>query len=141
MKNSTVVKLVVLGMLVAGLSARPANAQVFKGNFTLPKATRWGLATLPAGDYSFALDHDYGASMITVFQGAQAVARIQTVSVSDMKAGRSEMVMEGGKIREVKLPQLGVTLEYFRAHNPGHRADSQSPVAQIIPVTMMGAGR
>ena len=52
----TVLRLLVLGVLVAGFNSKPASAQVFKGKFTLPSTTRWSIATLPAGDYSFTLD-------------------------------------------------------------------------------------
>jgi hypothetical protein len=136
-----VLKVVVLGVLVAGLNAKAADLPAFQGKFTLPSATRWGQATLPAGDYSFALDHDYPGSLITVFRGTKTVARIQAVGMSDMNSGHSEMVMENGRIREVRLPQVGVTLEYFSTHHSRHGAAPQEPLAQIIPVTMASAGR
>jgi hypothetical protein len=137
----TVLRLVVLGMLVVGFNANLANAQTFKGKFTLPSATRWGLATLPAGEYSFTLDSDYPGSRVTIYRGTQGVARIQTPVVNSMKSGSSEIVMENGTVREVNLPQIGVSLHYPK-HNPGHRAAPQEPqVAQIIPVAATGKGR
>ena len=61
--------------------------------------------------------------------------------ISYIKSGRSEIVMESGTVREVSLPQIGVSLHY-PTHNPGHRAAPQEPqLAQIIPVAKAGAGR
>jgi hypothetical protein len=137
----TVLRLLVLGLLVAGFNARPASAQAFQGKFTLPSTTRWGLATLPAGDYSFTLDHGYPGSFVTVFRGTQTVARIQTPGISYIKSGRSEMVLENGNVRMLSLSQIGVSLDY-PAPNRRHRAAPQEPqLAQIIPVAKTGAGR
>jgi hypothetical protein len=42
-------------LILAGL-ANAGNAQnAYQGKFTLPFETHWGDATLPAGDYTFAL--------------------------------------------------------------------------------------
>jgi hypothetical protein len=137
----TVLRLLVLGVLVAGFNAKPASAQAFQGKFTLPSATRWSYATLPAGDYSFTLDTDYRGSRVTIFRGTQAVARILSPVVNSLKSGRSEIVMESGTVREVNLPTIGVNLHY-PTPNPGHRAAPQEPqLAQIIPAAKAGAGR
>ncbi|MGA3327561.1 MAG: hypothetical protein ABSF45_24115 [Terriglobia bacterium] len=137
----TVLRLLVLGVLVAGFNARPASAQVLKGKFTLPSAIRWGQATLAAGNYSFALDKDYSGGVVTVLRGTQAVALIQSSIVNDIKSGRSEMVLENGNVRKLNLPQIGVSFNY-PAQNPGHRAAPKQPqLAQIIPIAAVGVGR
>jgi hypothetical protein len=137
----TVLRLLVLGLLVAGFNAKPASAQAFQGKFTLASATRWGVATLPAGDYSFTLDKDYAGSVVTVLRGTHTVARIQTPGISYIKSGRSEMVMESGTVREVNLPTIGVSLHYPMP-NLGHRSAPREPqLAQITPVAKAGAGR
>ena len=74
-RTFTVLRLLVLGVLVAGFNAKPASAQAFQGKFTLPSETRWGQATLPAGDYSFTLDKDYPGSRVTIVRGRQTVAQ------------------------------------------------------------------
>ena len=137
----TVLRLMVLGVLVAGFNAKPASAQVFRGKFTLPSATRWSWATLPAGDYSFTLDHDYTSSEVKVFRGTQFVARIQTVSMDPIPSGRSEILVESGAVRRVRLPQIGVVLDYPAPHT-GHRAaPRERQLAQVIPVGAAGVGR
>ena len=48
--------LVVLVILAGTLSAGMASARDYAGSCTLPFATQWGFATLPAGDYSIRID-------------------------------------------------------------------------------------
>lgn len=133
----TVLGLLVLGVVVAGLNAKAADVPA---QFTLATETRWGQATLPTGDYSFTLDHDYPGSVVTVMRGTKTVARIQTPGMKYIQSGRSEIIMASGSVREVNLPTIGVSLHY-PTHNGGHRAAPQEPqVAQIVPVTVGGAG-
>jgi hypothetical protein len=137
----TVLRLLVLAVLVAGFNAKPASAQVIQGKFTLPFTARWGLATLPAGNYSFTLDKDSTDSMVTVYRGTRRVAQVLTPGISYTTSGRSEMVLEGGTVRQLSLPQIGVTLDY-PAHNPRHRAaPEEAQNARIIQVAAAGAGR
>ncbi len=140
-QKSTVLRLLVLGMMVAGFSAKPASAQVLQGKFTLTSAIRWNQATLAAGEYTFMLDHKYPGNIVTVFRGTRTVARIQTASMSNIKSGNTEMVVESGTVRDVNLPMIGVRLHYPMP-NSGHRAAPREPqLAQLIPVAMAGSGR
>ncbi len=66
----------------------------------------------PAGDYTFTVDRIAPGSVVTVFRGTQAVARIQGVSISDVQAGTSEIVKENGAVRQVSLPAMGVSLDF-----------------------------
>jgi hypothetical protein len=126
---------------MVGFNAKAANVPALQGKFTLPFVTHWGQATLPAGDYSFTLDKNYPGSVVTIFQGTRSVARIQTPGINYIKGGRSEIVMEGGTVREVNLPQIGVSLHY-PAPNSGHRQAPKQPlISRTIPVSMTGVGR
>ncbi len=140
-RMSTVVRLLVLGVLVAGFNIQAANPPALMGKFTLDSVTRWGRATLPAGEYSFAVDKNYAGSTVTVFHGTQPVARIQAAGIINIKSGRSEIVMQNGEVREVNLPTIGVSLHY-PAHNPHQGAAPQEmELARIIPATTASAGR
>jgi hypothetical protein len=135
----SIVSLLALGVLAAGFSAKPASAQVFQGKFTLPYEVHWGLATLPAGDYSFKLDEGYPEGRIDVCRGPQAVAFVQPLGYGNSKSNRSVIVVEAGIVRKLSLPQIGMDLT-FAAHKPAHRAPPQEKeLAQIIPVTAVGA--
>ena len=136
----TVLRLMVLGVLVAGFNLKPASAQTFQGKFTLPSEARWGLATLPAGEYTFTLDTNYPAKF-TVGCGTRNVALIPAQRSSHSTSGRSEMALENGTVREVSLPQIGKIFVY-PTDNAGHRAAPQAPqVARTIPITAVAVGR
>ena len=140
-RRFSVLGLLAVGLLAVGLNVKAADVAVFQGKFTLTSATRWGQATLPAGEYSFTLDHANAGSVITVHQGTRNVAQIMALGMSDSNSGRSEMLAEDGTVLEVNLPTIGVRLEYA-APKFNHRAAPREPLAaQIIPVATKGAGR
>lgn len=136
----TVIRLLVLGVLVAGFNAKAAPP-AFQGTFTLPSEVRWGIATLPAGDYSFTLDLDSGFGMIKVYRGINAVAMIPTVGPGDSESDRSEIVMEDGAVRKVNLPQIGVSLNYPSPNSRHRAAPEETEAALHIPVAARRAGR
>jgi hypothetical protein len=140
-RKLTVLRLLVLGVLVAGFNAKPASAQIVRGKFTLPFTARWNLATLPAGDYSFTLDNSSADGKVTVYRGTRSVAMILTEAINYSTSDRSEMVLEDGAVRELRLPEIGLTFDY-PTHNPRHQAaPEESQVAHIIPVAVASTGR
>jgi len=138
-RNLWVIRLLVLGVVAVGLHAKPASAQEFQGKFTLPSEVRWGLATLPAGDYSFELDEANPKGLVSVCRGRQTVAFVMPLDYGDSESKRSVIVVEAGIVRKLSLPQIGMDLS-FGAHKPAHRAaPREEELAQIIPVTAVGA--
>ena len=99
----TVVRLVVLGLLVAGFNVKSANAQTIGGKFTLSSATRWAQVTLPPGDYSFKMDAMDPGYKFTVRHGTQNVAMIVARAYNYTSSARSEMVVENGTVRGFTL--------------------------------------
>ena len=135
----SIVSLLALGVLVAGFNAKPASGQEFQGKFALPSAARWGTATLPAGDYSFTLDESSRIGMIKVCRGARPVTFVMPQSFDNNTSDRSEVTLVNGAVRELNLPQIGITLN-FPDRNPRHRqAPKETELAQTIPVTAVGA--
>ena len=132
------VRILLLAVLAAGLSASVASAQDTEGKFTLPFAARWEKATLPAGDYSFILEGtpDRPNSMLVVYRGTRAVALILNLGVSDAKTDRSELVLEGTAVRKLTLAEMGLTLEYPAP--PRRTAPKEMELAQTIPVANSG---
>jgi len=140
-RKLTVLRFLVLGVLVAGFNAKPASAQIFKGEFTLPFTVRWNLATLPAGDYSFTLDKTTADSKVTVYRGRRGVAMIPTKAFNYNTSGSSKMILEDGAVRELRLAELGLALAY-PAHNPRHRAAPEvAQATHTIPVVAASTGR
>ena len=140
-RNVWVLRLLVLGVVAVGLHAKPATAQVFEGKFTLPSEVRWGLATLPAGQYSFTMDRANPVGLVRVYHGPRPVALILPQSFCEPNSKRSAIVVEAGIVRKLSLPQIGMDLS-FAAHRPAHRAaPHEIELAQIIPVAAAGSGR
>ena len=52
--------------LTAACIVLPANAQSYRGTFTLPFEAHWGMAVLPAGTYTLSTNAPANASIIDV---------------------------------------------------------------------------
>ncbi len=134
---SMLVKVVAAALLAVCLNAAHASAQTEAGQFTLPFEVHWGLATLPPGNYSFTLDRMGGRGVLTLRRGVNTVALIPNQSRQDEKAGRSELIVlrnsQGRFVRELHLPEIGVTLRYAPYESRRERA-SERETAQVIPV-------
>jgi len=138
---SSLVKLVVLGLLVTGFNVKPANAQTLSGKFTLSSATCWAQTTLPPGEYSFTMDATYPGYKFTIRHGTQSVAMIVARAYNYTSSVRSEMMVENGTVRGFTLAPMGMTFLY-PAKNPGGRVVPQEPqAAQIIPIAAVSVGR
>jgi hypothetical protein len=136
----TVLGMLALGLMLANFNAKAADVPAFQGKFTLTSAIRWGQATLPAGDYTFTLDHNYPGSVVTVRRGTECVERVLTAGISDFKSGKAEIKVESGMVRAVNLPQIGVSLHYS-APNSRHLSPQERQLAMVIPVVATGSGR
>jgi hypothetical protein len=95
-----------------------ANAQnAFNGKFQLSSEVRWGMAVLPAGEYSFVLESTQPPVRIVIHSAdgktrAMAVAR----ATADARPGVSYLFItensSGRIVRSLNLPQLGTSLIY-----------------------------
>ena len=134
-----------LALLAGCLTANLANAQeVYRGRFTLSVEARWGNVVLPPGDYSFALDHATSSGKVSVRgETGRALGFITNPAISDRQTfDRSELILvrSGGNytIRALRLPELGLTLEYS-VPKSGRQFIVQAPqLLERIPVMMGG---
>ncbi len=132
---SSLIKFSGLALLAACFAAGHANAQVFQGKFTLPFQARWGQATLPAGDYSLTLDSVDMKSTLRVSHGRNIVGMIVAQSFDKTDSGRPELTVEQGTVRSLRLPELGIILQYA-PQGPKHlTAPEERQLAQLVPVT------
>jgi hypothetical protein len=133
-----------LALLGVCLSAGPANAQGFTGKFTLPFEARWGLATLPAGEYSFSLEAKPGG-LLKVVRGTRTVALVYAHGWDQKSSARNALmvVKEGGAsiVREVTLRDIALVLYYAPHKVPRGSAQEERQVAQVIPISAAGAGQ
>jgi hypothetical protein len=100
---------VMFGVAAATLQARPAS----RGHFVLPYDVEWGTVSLPAGDYTFAIDHVTSSGTILLYRGTQAVGMVRSqVLDSDASQNKSSellCVRHDGKVsvRALELPEVG----------------------------------
>jgi len=136
--RSTLLRMLGLALLAACFNAGHASAQVFQGKFTLPFEARWGQATLPAGNYSFTLDSLRMSCMLRLHRGKNNVALIMAQSQYENKSGEAKLTLVGGTVRALRLPEIGVVLQYSPHHAKYLTAPEERKMAQNVPVTKIG---
>jgi hypothetical protein len=135
---SSLIRFSGLALLAACFVAGHANAQVFQGKFTLPFSARWGKATLPAGDYSFTLDSVGTTCMLRVYRGRNGVGMIPAQSYDMSNSGHAELTVEEGTVRTLRLPELGIILQYAPQQPKHITAPEERQLAQLVPVAAGG---
>ena len=139
-RSSNLVKILSLGVLMAGINATLANAQEIKGKFTMPFEAHWGGITLPPGDYTIALD-PAAQSTVEVMQGTRGLGFVLRSGVSeDKKSGPSAMLAVptpgGYRITTLHLQELGLTL-YFPLPKSERFVLAQTPALnRRVPILM-----
>ena len=138
------VRIQLLAVLAAALSASLASAQNYEGKFTLPFEAHWGKAVLPAGDYTFRVNPSEPPCMVSVSHGRQIVAFILTSATSKGEvAGSSALiaVRSAGSysIRALQLAEPGMVLEYGPPKAERQILAQQPVLFQRVPV--MAAGK
>jgi hypothetical protein len=137
-----------VGLLAASFTANLAKASdAYTGKFTLPFEARWGGLVLPAGEYSFTLNHLTLASTIAVRRDRQNLGVILVNSVSDYgTSGKSELVAvsNGGvyRVSALRLQTGARTDSVIEFQTP--KAEQLSPargpeVSWRVPIS--GSGR
>ncbi len=144
-RNNTLLRALALGALVACLGAAVANAQPFRGRFSLPVEVRWGTATLQAGDYTFTSEGARTGNVLQLAEGGKVVALVMPQAENEVAAGRSALIIDKGKggctVREIRLPNTGMVL-YYSPHKPKQgTAAEERQSAQLIPIAATDATR
>ena len=104
-------------LFLAGLATGASAQNAYQGKFTLPFETRWGGATLPAGDYTFALPSASSDYRLFI-RGEKFSAIITATSSADEKVVSRHAQLNLVDITDVQnvetfeVPELGLTLSY-----------------------------
>jgi hypothetical protein len=126
-----------LGALATGGKAQNA----YQGKFTLAVETHWSSATLPAGDYTFALPSN-GAPYRLYIQGKGVSAIIQAVTaeqgvVSERPQLNVVDIADVHTVQTFEAPELGVTFTYWTPAQKhiGRKEARQKAVPQTAPAS------
>ncbi len=88
-----------LFVAIGGISLLPASAAAedARGKFTLAREVRWGMAVLPAGDYSYSVGHAASTVMLRGLNGGpSAIVLASSVSNVDSSATPRLMLKQQG---------------------------------------------
>ena len=135
-KQSKVISLIALLLLFASF----ASAQdVSAGSFTLPVETRWGLATLPPGDYTYRLPSAALPAVVTVSGQGQRVMIMVTAGTSphDVSDRSSLTLIRSGQkafVRSFDLGHLGTTFYYRPPKGQNVLMAREPELIQRVPV-------
>jgi hypothetical protein len=134
--------------LALGALATNGNAQnAYKGKFTLPFETHWGGATLPAGDYTFALPST-GSPYTLYIRGEKVNAIIMATATDDRGvSGHAQLnLVDIANVQTVETfdaPELGVTFVYSTPaqKHVGRKEAHQKSMPQTAPATQSSENR
>jgi|SRR5271168_500497 len=120
--------------LALGALAMGGNAQnAYEGKFTLPVETHWGTATLPAGDYTFAMQS--GGRPYRFFVRGEKVSVIILATSIDYEhaSGHAQLnlvnVADVHTVETFDAPELGLTFFYA---TPAQKHDGQKDAHQKL---------
>ena len=134
--------------LALGALATNGNAQdAYKGKFTLPFETHWGTATLPAGDYTFALAST-GSPYTLYIRGEKANAIIMATSADEkLASGHAQLnlvdIADTQTVQTFDAPELGKTFVYstLTQKHMGRKEAHQKTAPQSTAATQTSENR
>jgi hypothetical protein len=144
-RSSKLIPYLVLTLLTICLGSHRAFAQeAFQGTFTLPFETRWGLAVLPAGDYTLMLNFKAGIRFVDISRGRTGVATFLYRSHETFEQSDSNSALtlvrhgNGGTVLSLNVPALDEI--YFFDLPKGERVFAQnSPKSERVLVAQAPA--
>ncbi|MGA8233325.1 MAG: hypothetical protein WB795_17765 [Candidatus Acidiferrales bacterium] len=134
-------KLAVAALALGALASSGYAHNAYEGKFTLPVETHWGGATLPPGDYTFALPSKNSPYTIYI-HGEGVNAMIMAAAADDrVVSGQAQLnLVDIADVQTVKTfdaPELRLTFIYF-THTPKHMARKevrQETPSQTTPIS------
>lgn len=116
MKRQSLGLALVLAAVAVGVSGVRANAQSYKGTFTLDKQVRWGQAVLPAGNYTLLIDSPQHGSIATIRGEHKSVMVMANAAEEDVSTKASSLLLIGDSrtpsVRALHLAEAGINLYY-----------------------------
>jgi hypothetical protein len=131
-----------LAVFAVGALASSGRAQnAYQGKFTLPVETHWGIATLPAGDYTFALASNSAPYRLYIHgQGVSAI--IQATAANQRVASEHPQlnlvdIPNVYTVQTFEAPDLGVIFTYWMPtqKHMGAKEARQKTASQSAPAT------
>ena len=134
--------------LALGALATNGNAQnIYRGKFTLPFQTHWGSATLPAGDYTFAMSS--AGPVYRFYIRGEKVDAIIMASAADEKvvSGHAQLnlvdIADVQNVETFEAPELGLVFSYLTPSQKhmGRKEAHQKMAPQTAPASQVSENR
>ena len=132
---------VCMAALVLGAVATSGKAQgIYQGKFTLPVETRWGAATLPAGDYTFTVSSASSEYRLFI-KGQKTNAIVQTLTADSATTQHAQLHLVNTadvySVATFDAPELGLTFTYWtpKQKHMSSKVAHQKGVPQAAPAT------
>jgi hypothetical protein len=109
------IRAIALAVVMGGLSVGAAQAQSYTARVTLPHEVQWGAASLPAGDYSLALDSVAGSlRVIDASRRIRALVRGVPESATPTQPASLLITRDGNErtVRSLNCPMWGYKFVY-----------------------------
>jgi hypothetical protein len=105
-----------------------ASAQVLSYKFSLPYAAHWGLAALPAGNYSLTVEGIGTSARLRIRRGIETVAYIAGQNYDNKESDRCQVTVvrsdAGNFVRDVTIPGIGEVF-HFKVKTRGASTEEQ----------------
>ena len=134
--------------IALGALATSGKAQsAYQGKFTLPFETHWAGATLPAGDYTFAMAS--ASSPYTLYihgQAGNAIIRASAVN-EKVVSGHAQLnlvdLADMQNVETFEAPELGLTFSYWTPpqKHMARKEARQKMVPQTVPASQVSENR
>jgi hypothetical protein len=115
-RSFTLLNLAVGSLLAICFNSGLASAQTLAGTFSLPFEAHWGLATLPAGEYSFKVDGVGREAQVRVFRGADTVVTLLNQGFDTTQPHEVTLTVvrnsAGNFVSDLSLPAIGQVFHY-----------------------------
>ena len=132
---------VCMAALVLGAVATSGKAQgIYQGKFTLPVETRWGAATLPAGDYTFTVSSASSEYRLFI-KGQKTNAIVQTLTADSATTQHAQLHLVNTadvySVATFDAPELGLTFTYWtpKQKHMSSKVAHQKAAPQAAPAT------
>jgi hypothetical protein len=133
---------VCMAALVLGAVATSGKAQssIYQGKFTLPVETRWGAATLPAGDYTFTVSSASSEYRLFI-KGQKTNAIVQTLTAETASSQHAQLHLVNTadvySVQTFDAPELGLTFTYWTPtqKHMSSKVAHQKAAPQAAPTT------
>jgi hypothetical protein len=74
-------------------------------------------------------------SRLRIFHDRNVVGMIEAQSYDKTASGHAELTVEQGTVRSLRIPELGIILQYAPQHPKQLTAPEERQLAQLVPVT------